>query len=272
MKFAFRPASMNNWLTIPALLIALFPSSNVLLAQQKTFILRENRQTKEASAISLGQQFQITSPHAIRANFKSKDFQPKNIANNAELHTSVVLHDEKEHTLELQQMSILEPDFGYYEDNGQSIRSIQFNEGIHFQGSVDHNQETMTAISFFDNGMNGLMQVNSQLQYQLSSTFGDNDATMQLTLLSDLAIPALQCNTNDWDHFVGTADDLSERTKESCKRTKISIRADYELYKKFNKNTQEVYQYITSLFNQVNAIYRRENIQITISDITVNTV
>lgn len=272
MKFASRPASMNNWLTIPALLIALFPSSNVLLAQQKTFILREISQTREASSISLGQQFQITSSHAIRANFKSKNLQPKNIVNKAELHTSVILHDEKEHTLELQQVSILEPDFAYYEDNGQSIRSLQFNEGIHFQGNVDHNQQTMTAISFFDNGMNGLMQVNSQLQYQLSSTFGDNDATMQLTLLSDLTIPALQCNTNDWDHFVGTADDLSERTKEACKRTKISIRADYELYKKFNKNTKEVYQYITSLFNQVNAIYRRENIQISISDITVNTV
>lgn len=272
MNAASQPIFRNNKLRILALLIGLFSSVNYLLAQQKTLILRENRQTIEAPVISLGQQFQITSSHEIQASFKSPDLQPKNIANNARFNTSVILHDEKEHTLELQQMSFLEPEFGYYEDNGQSITALQYKEGIHFQGKIDHDHETMTAISFFDNEMNGLMHVNSQLQYQLSSTLGSDDATMHLKLLSDLTLPALHCNTNDWDHYVGTADELSVRTKESCRRTKISIRADYELYKKFNKNTQQVYQYITSLFNQVNAIYRRENIQITISDITVNTV
>lgn len=78
-------------------------------------------------------------------------------------------------------------------------------------------------------------------------------------------------NTDDIKHYIADQINISSRSKESCKRISISLHADYDLYLKFNSNTQLVSNYIIGVFNNVHSLYKREDIQISLAEIIIHT-
>ncbi len=169
---------------------------------------------------------------------------------------------------ELIPTSFIEPDFKCYTEDNGIISEIKINTGIHYQGYINQDNHSLACISLFDQQILGHFALNSNIQYSLEGKSILNKCI--LTLTQNTTKLENYCSTNDWDHYIEDKQLLTSRTKENCKRTKISIRADYALYLKFNKDSQLVCNYIISLFNQVNQIYRKEEIQITLSEIIIN--
>lgn len=57
----------------------------------------------------------------------------------------------------------------------------------------------------------------------------------------------------------------------TCKKIYLSITADFDLYQQFGRSTSAVTQYVNSVISTVQMIYRREEIQIGISEIIIHT-
>lgn len=73
----------------------------------------------------------------------------------------------------------------------------------------------------------------------------------------------IQDNPNEIEFRSGAA--------STCKKVYLSITVDFDLYNQFGKNPTRVSNYVYSAISTVQAIYRLEEIQLGISDITIHT-
>ncbi len=167
-----------------------------------------------------------------------------------------------------------EPGFKFYLSDNESQKEISLEKGIHLKGIINNDLQSIASVSLFKNSISGIVQVNRSNCFSLTPAV--NDKNKIITNLTKVNLEngnevMASCKTDDIRHYIEDKGLLISRTKESCKRVAISIRADYDLFVKFNKNPQNVGNYILGLFNQINTIYRREDIQISISEIIIHT-
>ncbi|MEO6188989.1 MAG: hypothetical protein ABIO44_00100, partial [Saprospiraceae bacterium] len=173
--------------------------------------------------------------------------------------------------IKLNPNDFFENDFKCFTESNEGITQITIDKGTHFQGSINNEPNSSISMSIVGDQIQGLMYTSSDNQYLIhSESTVDQGIFIHFDKNLRNQTHAFECGTDDWLHYIDNKSDLKSRTKESCKRAKISVRADYDLYLKFNKNPQLVTNYITNLFNQINTIYRREEIQISLSEIIIN--
>ena len=167
-----------------------------------------------------------------------------------------------------------EPDFKFYLLDQENLKEINLDKGIHLKGIINNNLQSMVSVSLSKGIITGHIQVDGFNSFCI--TPGNSNKNKFFTNITKANLEneheiIATCNTDDIRHFIEDKGLFTSRAKESCKRVAISIRADYDLYLKFNKNPQDVSNYILGMFNQINTIYRREDIQISISEIIIHT-
>ncbi len=199
---------------------------------------------------------------------KQTEYQ-KLLKSNVQLSEISLPLEKIESSLQLMEANFFESDFKVLlqEENNTKIYNAKL--GRHFQGVDNKDKHTMSAISCFDNEIIGMMIKNQYEQYNITSTNYINGLILNLNPIRHHH--QIGCSTDDWEHYIESTPSLQTRTQETCKRTAISIRVDYQLFLKLKSDTSAVVNYVLSLFNQVNAIYRIEYIQISLSEIIINT-
>ncbi|MCC6815000.1 MAG: T9SS type A sorting domain-containing protein [Saprospiraceae bacterium] len=204
-----------------------------------------------------------------------KTFINYNELNKLKLHSTEsfqlkVVNPYKLQELTLTKHNLFTSNFSIEVDENGSTRKIDVDLGTHYTGYIFNRPNSNIAISNFGNELTGLILDGVEGQYELQSQTSTEGVFINLNK-ELLNITSGGCHTDDWEHYIESDPGLNSRTKEFCKRSSISIRTDYALFLKLNKDTQAVVKYVISLFNQVNSIYRKEDIQIALSQIVINT-
>jgi hypothetical protein len=172
--------------------------------------------------------------------------------------------------LELVRVNIFAPGFSVKTatSNGQPVDS---NPGAHYRGIVRGNDNSLAAISVFDNEVMGFYSTREEGNNVLGRLGGDNPTNRHI-LYADKnlqASPEYGCDTEDTNEVLpASALQAPPQDQVAAKCVRIYLEADYDIY--LNKGSvANVSNYLTGMFNQSAAIFANEGIPVSISEIFV---
>lgn len=156
----------------------------------------------------------------------------------------------------------------------QTIKLNNIDRGIHLKGIQKNNGNSMSSLSIYENEIYGSAYNSDGLKLNITpSPIKEQGSIMCLITdenFVDLSQFKLECNTDDFRHYIGSDLNISTRLNDNCKSVLISIDVDYALYLKFKGNIQSISNYVTGLFNNVHSLYKKESISIALSQINIH--
>ncbi len=202
-----------------------------------------------------------------RKQFLQIQSQPfQSIKNNHNEHLRITLPVAgQEVELQLVKAKIFTDDFRAVATSNPDVE-LDMDRGIHYWGTVKDTDKSLATISFFDNEITGLINVDGE-QYTLGKVT-DSDYHI-LYKNSDLNFtPDFSCEaipTSDSDIIIDTTP--VEKSMMNCVR--IHVEADYSLYQNEGSSVSNTTNYINGVFAEVAALYTNESINIQISYLRV---
>lgn len=196
-----------------------------------------------------------------------EDYQFLQYPTTDKIRLSIPIGKDNFNSFQLNEASFFEPNFTIWEESSMGLKKIILEKGQHYQGKTENNKRI--ALSLFDHNCSGIIYDDQEYHktiHSVSQREGHGLIIDRLIIQDN----ENRCSTDDILHYIESDPTLTNRTKEACKRVTISVRTDYELFLRFNKDNQAVVNYVLSLFNQINSIYRNEEIQISLSEIMIN--
>lgn len=167
-------------------------------------------------------------------------------------------------TVELYQVKVLADHFtvksGNWEDQS-------YTPGVYYRGIIDGNNQSIAAISFFENEVIGVISSNETGNLNLGKV-NLPGVTTEYALFSDALhpqVPFNDCQTRYPDHPISQ----SESSPDVSGCVTIFLETDYLLYSTKGSSVQNTVNYISGFFNVVATIYANEAISIAISQIYV---
>ncbi len=140
--------------------------------------------------------------------------------------------------------------------------NLEIDIGTHYRGTVKGADKSLAVISFFDDEILGLIQLNDA-QYTLGKV-PESDAHIlyknkDLNVTSDFSCKAIE---GDKPTIIG--DNIAvEKSMMNCVR--VHVEADYSLYQHLGSNVNNITNYIGGVFTEVATLYDNENIAVEIS-------
>jgi hypothetical protein len=169
--------------------------------------------------------------------------------------------------LRLKRAAIFTPEFKVTTATGGDA-AYPFDKGEYYWGVVEGHPQSLVAISFLNDEMNGFIQLDNE-HYSLGKLEGDISGTHILYKTNDLPAPAgVSCFTDD-SHVIGRPDDHTDagsRDANNCIRMYIQV--DYDMFVAKGGVAQAA-SYVTGAFSQVALMYANESINLTVNEIFV---
>ncbi|MBL7684001.1 MAG: zinc-dependent metalloprotease [Flavipsychrobacter sp.] len=178
----------------------------------------------------------------------------------------------KTFVLDLLQSSPLatNPDMGYIDANGR--HQAGYEKAAHYQGAVRGEDKSMAAVSVFANGEVMILFANADGNYVLGK-LEDNSGRYILYNDKDFTVkPQNQCGVDDYAAYdKGIDENTGNKTTAAyeCKKLSIYWEADFDLYKNKVWNVTLTQNYLTGLFNNVQALYRNEQIAVELKSVYI---
>ena len=149
---------------------------------------------------------------------------------------------------------------------GEALSS--FDRGVHFWGIVQGDQESLVAISVFENEVIGTIST-ADAQYVIGAIPGNREKKHVLYSVTDLqGDSGFTCFTDDELHRIGeAASGVTDRAgPTNCVR--MFVETDFTLFQ--NKGSvANVVTYMTGVFSQVSALYTNETVNVVLHDLLV---
>ncbi|MDQ3142325.1 MAG: M12 family metallo-peptidase [Bacteroidota bacterium] len=189
--------------------------------------------------------------------------------------TTIPLASGKKLNLILKKFEPLEDRKNIFDLTDETILSVPLTDGHFFQGHLEKDPNSMVSLSLFENEIYGLIIDGDGHTYSILPSKISNESLIYFDLVeesknhTDITLPA--CSTDDQAHYFENQHQITQRSRDNCKRVSISLRLDFDLYKKQGSSVTKSVNYAIALFNNVQAIYRKEDIQISLAEITVHT-
>ena len=167
-------------------------------------------------------------------------------------------------SLVLDKISLFDPAF--------KVNGVEFNGelGVFYAGKVKDQPGSYVTISIFDNNITGIV----------SSSFGELTLNKQ-TDIQYLLGPVVdtlkfECGTTEIDPdelrlLKEVQSQIEPQLAVGTSCVTVDFELTHEVYKYFNGNVQSCINWMTSLFSGVKALYKNENIDISIKSIYVHT-
>lgn len=162
------------------------------------------------------------------------------------------------------------PVMTYYDNAGQ--HPCGYERGAHYQGAISGNPKSIATLSVFSNGDIMALFSNTDENYVLGKVadnsglyvlYNDNDFKVQ--------IPG-KCGVDDYATYENNTEENNKSTAIApyeCKKVRMYWEADYELYTSKSKNITTVQNYLTGLFNNVQALYKNEKLNVVLNAVSV---
>lgn len=182
----------------------------------------------------------------------------------AELHVNIPLSNDTSIKLDLTKVDLFKHD-GVSHLVSDPECEIWFDHQTHYWGQIEGKGNSLTAISFSESGLRGLIQFNGDL-YNISK-----HRTKQYYLLykeQDILYPKeTHCETNDNIHWIGKESDaIVTRTENQC--VGVYIELDHDLVLSLG-SVMEAFDHFAAVFNQVALLYANEGIDIFLSEVLI---
>lgn len=172
-------------------------------------------------------------------------------------------------TLDLLRVQITTTDFSVVTStsNGQPV---PYEGGVHYQGILTGEEKSLVAISFFEDQLMGMITAPTlgNLSLGLLDETGNETEYVVYADHETTQPSPFACHA---DHDKPIAQQPPSTTGENAMLAgcvRVYMEADYELFQNKGSVSQTT-DYITAFFNQVNALYRNEQVSIAISQIFV---
>lgn len=141
--------------------------------------------------------------------------------------------------------------------------SLPSNTGLHYQGAVSGDDKSVATMSVFANGDVMILFACSDGNFVLGKM---KDNSGQYILYNDAAIRGYMpfyCALPNQPN-TGNAEPAAKTTSGNsyCKPISFYWETDYDLFKFFGQNTTTTQNYISGLFNQVQAIFKNESVSV----------
>lgn len=165
------------------------------------------------------------------------------------------------------------PNIGYIDAVGK--HKFNTDKGIHYQGAVMGAVKSIAAISIYANGDVMMLFANEDGNF-VTGKLEDNSGKYILYNDRDfLVTPPTTCATEDYT--IGEQEDEpidggKTTAAYECKKVRLYWELDFELYTNKQSSTLLTTAYATGLFNQVQTLYRNEQIAVELTSIFVWTV
>ncbi|MCC7244170.1 MAG: fibronectin type III domain-containing protein, partial [Saprospiraceae bacterium] len=139
----------------------------------------------------------------------------------------------------------------------------------HYRGVLRGDPNSVAAVSLTSSGFTG-MYSNASGTWQIGEMEDDSDRYVLYRTADLLGQNPAICGAEALEGTTPTTDESgSDDRSAGCKTVTVYFECDYKLYQDKGSNVNNVTSYVTSLFNQVAALYANENIGIAISEIYV---
>ena len=139
--------------------------------------------------------------------------------------------------------------------------------GKFFIGSVEDNPSSYVSLNINNSKISGIVRT----QKRVFNIAYDSKSHKQLIYehydITD--VKTFACDQIESESKNHPKAELLKTTNTCDNAVSIYFECDYHMYLNLNSNTQEVVNYVTTVFNEVHSIYATENIPILISQITV---
>lgn len=163
---------------------------------------------------------------------------------------------------------------GYIDANGR--HPFAYDRGVHYQGAVAGSDLSLAAVSVFANGEVMVLFANEEGNF-VTGQLEDNSGRYILYNDKDFTVtPPSICATDDVAAALpgedGTGGGDKTTAAYECKKVRLYWEADYDLYTNKQSNANFTQIYLAGLFNQVQTMYRNENIAVELKSVDVWTV
>ena len=194
-----------------------------------------------------------------------------------ELTVEIPSSNGKNHLLELKRSYPLSEDFKLTSKSGSATYPVNFKDGLHFSGKINSRPNSIATISFFEGMVMGVLSDESG-NFVLGPLKGDNGLpTGEYVFYNDvdlLSNSGFVCGVEGREERfilpVVKSNDNSGGTDNPARLpVKVYFEADYQTYLDKGSNIQDVANYISGMYNSVQAIYQAENLATSVSNIAV---
>lgn len=154
------------------------------------------------------------------------------------------------------------PDMGVYDESGR--HAAPYTSGLHYQGALAGNDHSLATMSVFANGDVAILFANDEGNFVLGKL---EDGSGKYIFYNDRSLHGHRtaCATPDPPAGVTSQDGIkTAKTAKNllCSKVRLYWEVAYQLYTYKSSNLTNVQNYVTALFNQVQAMYANENIAV----------
>ncbi len=189
------------------------------------------------------------------------------------LKTSIKINGKTKLNLLLTKSNILDEQFKLSTLQDGKLTPFTLQKSVHFKGIVEGQSNSIVCMSIYLDEVFGTILMEDGVNYSIRTISKDNKFIHTILTNETEAKTAENfegCQTDDYRHFIDDKTISSTRSKDNCKIVKLSLHTDYALYQKMELSKDKVSNYIMSVFNNVQAIYRKEDIQIAIAELVIH--
>ncbi len=175
--------------------------------------------------------------------------------------------------LELVRVNLFTSDFSVVTDKDEKFDA--FDKEVHYRGIVKGNDNTVAAISIFDNKLMGVISLPNEGNLVLAEMEGSNPGHKHVLYRdTDLKVkPAFNCGTEDKPEIKYTREQLFSSPSSAARGAgascvRIYVETDFNVFQN-RGSVANVNSFITGLFNQSAMLYQNEGIPMVLSQIFV---
>lgn len=182
------------------------------------------------------------------------------------------------HAFTLYSYNILDDGFKIYERGSDGKKkAVSMETGVFYRGILMGQPNSVAAFTFNNDDIAAVFSTPEGGNYNLVLNYanpGINKDNYLLFREADIKdTRRAKCGVTDaMNKFNHDADNNSaaKGTYSSCRKLRVSMRADHELFLVRNSNTASCVNYLTSLFNVISTLYSNEGINAVLSETVVN--
>ncbi|HMN33153.1 MAG TPA: zinc-dependent metalloprotease [Chitinophagaceae bacterium] len=162
------------------------------------------------------------------------------------------------------------------ENNVSKSKVSDYQEGVYYYGVVENSNNSVAAISFFNNNIIGVISTSEEGNIVIGKSIETNFESEEYIIYNDKDLKhanPFTCGVEQLKQDVNLKQDEIKKSRTyTTNCVKIYTEFDYQFYQDFSNNVNNVINYANGLFNIVGTLYYNDSIKIALNEVNVWTV
>lgn len=170
-------------------------------------------------------------------------------------------------TLDMYQVNLFAE--GFHVDTDKN-KNVDYQKGVYYRGIVKGDYTSIASFNFFKEELNGLVS-NDELTNLVIGKLGKKDNTTDYIVYSDANFKItndFQCSFKD-DESQSVMQPTTNKSTNSTRCVTMYFEVDYNLFQSNNNDTTTTTNWMTSVFNNVQALYNADGITISLKSMYI---